>query len=220
MKSGKSKFDKDSGSGDKILKEQSQIDDYADLKGADLANALANLHPIDYAKLRKSVAKQHGIGLETLDREVKLARRSEASRDELRDGVEPWPNPVDGLEIAQDIVATIRRYIVLPDGGDIALALWCIGTYCMDSFKIFPRICLSSPEKRCGKSVSLEVLGAICNRVLLNSNITALSLFRAIEAWMPTMLIDEADTFINSTEELRGIINSSPYQKNRRSFEI
>jgi putative DNA primase/helicase len=33
-------------------------------------------------------------------------------------------------------------------------------------------------------------------------------LFRAVEAWSPALLIDEADTFLRNNDELRGIINS------------
>jgi putative DNA primase/helicase len=32
-------------------------------------------------------------------------------------------------------------------------------------------------------------------------------LFRAIDAWQPTLLIDEADAFMRENEELRGLIN-------------
>jgi len=38
-------------------------------------------------------------------------------------------------------------------------------------------------------------------------------LFRVIEEWQPTLIIDEMDTFIESNEELRGIINSSHNRK-------
>lgn len=39
------------------------------------------------------------------------------------------------------------------------------------------------------------------------SNITPAALFRCIDAWQPTLLIDEADSFMRENEELRGIIN-------------
>jgi putative DNA primase/helicase len=33
-------------------------------------------------------------------------------------------------------------------------------------------------------------------------------MFRAIAAWTPTLLIDEADSFARDNEELRGVLNS------------
>src|SRR5262249_22899505 len=39
-------------------------------------------------------------------------------------------------------------------------------------------------------------------------NITPSALFRSIEALHPTLIIDEADSFLGENEELRGILNS------------
>ena len=39
-------------------------------------------------------------------------------------------------------------------------------------------------------------------------NITAAALFRTVEKARPTLILDEADTFISESEELRGILNS------------
>ena len=44
-------------------------------------------------------------------------------------------------------------------------------------------------------------------RPLPASNITASSLFRVIERYKPTTLLDEAETYLSNNEELRGIIN-------------
>jgi hypothetical protein len=90
----------------------------------------------------------------------------------------------------------------------MAIALWILGTYCYDSFRIFPKLLLSSPEKRCGKSTLLEIIRSMSHRALMASNITPSAIFRCIDAWKPTLLIDEADTFVHGNEELRGIINS------------
>jgi putative DNA primase/helicase len=48
----------------------------------------------------------------------------------------------------------------------------------------------------------------MCYRGLAAANISAASLFRGLEAWTPTLLIDEADTFLQGNDELRGILNS------------
>jgi hypothetical protein len=54
----------------------------------------------------------------------------------------------------------------------------------------------------------LEVLEANVARALMASSISASALFRAVEAWKPTLLIDEADTFARENDELTGIINA------------
>ena len=67
---------------------------------------------------------------------------------------------------------------------------------------------ITAPEKQCGKSQLLTLIGKLSNRPLVASNITTQSLFRVVEAFSPTLLIDEADSFMRENEDLRGIINS------------
>ena len=53
-----------------------------------------------------------------------------------------------------------------------------------------------------------EASPALVPRLLLAASITAASVFRAVDRFAPTLLIDEADTFLSHNEELRGIINA------------
>lgn len=64
------------------------------------------------------------------------------------------------------------------------------------------------PTKRCGKTTLLTSLSKLCKQALPVSNISPAALFRSIELFRPTFLIDEGDTFLRDNEELRGIINS------------
>ena len=43
---------------------------------------------------------------------------------------------------------------------------------------------------------------------LATSSVSAAALFRSIEKWTPTLLIDEADTFLKENHELRGVLNA------------
>jgi hypothetical protein len=54
----------------------------------------------------------------------------------------------------------------------------------------------------------LSLLGAFVARPLPTANMTTATMFRVIEAARPTLLVDEADTFLSEAEELRGIINA------------
>lgn len=64
------------------------------------------------------------------------------------------------------------------------------------------------PEKRCGKTVLLGVLARLSCRPLAVSNIAPAALFRALQLWQPTLLIDEVDAFLAEHEEARGILNA------------
>ena len=72
---------------------------------------------------------------------------------------------------------------------------------------------IESPEKRCGKTTLLAVLGELVNRPVAAANISSPAFFRVIEESQPTLLIDEADTFLSGNDELRGILNSG-YTRN------
>lgn len=78
----------------------------------------------------------------------------------------------------------------------------------MEVWTLWPKALISSPERRCGKTTLLEAMEAFARRALIVSNIRVAGLFRAIEAWGPTLLIDEADRFLRQDEEANGIINA------------
>ena len=122
--------------------------------------------------------------------------------------VEPWDHEVLGGKLLEDIEKVFRRYIVLPEGAGVALALWTLHAWTMDAGDISPFIVLVSPTKRCGKTNSLIVLYYLTPRSELASNITPSALFRYVEEVRPTLLIDEGDSFLKDNEEMRGILNS------------
>jgi putative DNA primase/helicase len=122
--------------------------------------------------------------------------------------LEPWDDDVIGSELAEEIAATIRQYVVLTESATVAITLWVILTYCFEQFTITPILAIVSPEKQCGKTTLLDVLHGLVCKPLLASSITAASVFRVIEKERPTLLIDEADSFIKNDEALRGVLNS------------
>jgi putative DNA primase/helicase len=89
-----------------------------------------------------------------------------------------------------------------------AAVLWTVHTFLLDCFGISPRLAITSPEKQCGKTTLLDTLGRLVWRPLPTANATASAIFRVVESQRPTLLIDEADTFLAEKEELRGILNS------------
>jgi hypothetical protein len=73
-----------------------------------------------------------------------------------------------------------------------------------------PRLAITSPTPRCGKSSLLRCIARLAPRHLATSNISASALFRVIEKAKPTLLVDEIDQVDEEKRrELVGIINSS-----------
>ncbi len=139
---------------------------------------------------------------------VESASASERPGTMLLRDAEPWPDEVDGEELLEELSSVYTRYLALPEGAADGLALWSLHTHCYDAFSVTPRLGICSPEKRCGKTHLLTVLLHLCPRPLPASNVTSAVVFRAIEQYRPTLLIDEADTFLRDKEELRGVLNS------------
>jgi putative DNA primase/helicase len=171
---------------------------------------LGALSSLEYDQVRDDEARRLCVRLSTLDEEVYSVRKKSSAGKERNIFPEDdlWPTLVDGEDLFDELVKTFTRYSVLPKGSAEALALWTLLTYCYDYFRILPILLISSPEKRCGKSTTMGTLTSLCYRVISASNITPAVLFRSVEAYKPTLLIDEADTFLGQNEELRGVINS------------
>lgn len=129
-------------------------------------------------------------------------------RDVQFDEPEPWPEAVDGAALLDAIADTFTRYLALPKFAASALALWTLHAYSFDAHFTSAILAVTSPAKRCGKTLLLIILGAVAPRRLFAANVTPAVLFRTIEKYSPTLLIDEADTFIRDNDELRGVLNS------------
>lgn len=121
----------------------------------------------------------------------------------------PWPSSVDGADLLDALADAVRRYVVLPtrDAAD-AVALWILMAWAESAVSILAILSFVSPTPRCGKSTAVAVVGALAPRALLVSGITPAALFRSVEVWHPTLLIDEADTVLPGNEDLRGVLNA------------
>lgn len=139
----------------------------------------------------------------------KTDTRNEDTGELIRDD-EPWPTPVDGATLLNDIATKVRTHVVLDEAGITATSLWVVLTYVSQHVSILPMLLLTSATKRCGKSTLITVLWALTRRAVLAGNITPAALFRTIEKYEPTLLLDEIDTYISKdrNSDLTGIINS------------
>ena len=102
----------------------------------------------------------------------------------------------------------LARYVILPEHAAETLALWIVHTYAFELRHVTTYLGLESPVRRCGKSTLLNVLSRLVNRPLVAANVSPSALYRAIEELRPTLMIDEADTFLRPNDELTGILNA------------
>jgi hypothetical protein len=67
---------------------------------------------------------------------------------------------------------------------------------------------VTSAEKGSGKSTLLGVLNFLVRRGMQCVDASPASLFRSIEKWQQTLILDEADTAFGENQELRAVFNS------------
>ena len=118
--------------------------------------------------------------------------------------------------ILDDLVALLKELIILKsDSHYDALALWIAHTFAISEFDFSPRLGVWSPEKRCGKSLLLEIISYLVPRKIMTSSISSAALFRIIaKDESVVILMDESDAVFGrhgdkeKAEALRQIMNS------------
>jgi putative DNA primase/helicase len=178
--------------------------------------SLSLLSKIDYECKRLEAAEALGFRVSALDEIVAGMRpKEELGKDNLQgeaiewEDIELWPEPVNGAELLNRVVERIELYLVLPPGAAVVMGLWCLSCYLYDCFDVFPRLNISSPTKRCGKTLTGDVLSLFCPRPLSTEDATTAALFRIIPKYHPTVFFDEFDTLGDKGDDYRAILNAS-----------
>jgi putative DNA primase/helicase len=170
---------------------------------------LAALSDLEYEDARNGTAARWGMRRTVLDKLVERERVLIRAADEAL-GLDRNPalEAVSGLELVDELVGDLTQYVSLDPDYAVATAFWVIHTYLLDCTYITPRLAITAPEKRCGKSTLVNWLRSVVQRPLVSVNITAAAVYHVVDDQHPTLLIDEADTFLSIDNELRGILNS------------
>jgi hypothetical protein len=178
---------------------------------------LVALDPVDYEiaraeaakrlKMRTSVLdsivvkKRHQLGLDTNDADDGQGRAVKFA------DVLPWYEPVDGDYLASSLAAAIKCYAVLSEIAADAIALWILHTWTLPAFMISARLAITSPIKGCGKTTVLRLLEKLVCRPKGSGSISPAALFRVIEAFQPTLLLDENEKYLENGGDLHALLN-------------
>ena len=180
---------------------------------------LAGMSDIDYERARKDEAKRLKIDrVSVLDAARQAARKN--GQDENGLGLfepELWPEEIDGDDLLDQIATALRCYVVIPDHLAQVVALWVVHTHCFESWQCTPRLAVGSPDMGCGKSTLLDVLNCLTPRAVKTENLSTAVMFRVVDKYRPTLLVDEVDSFLRDNDELRGALNAG-HRKGGRVF--
>ena len=172
-----------------------------------------SLSPVDRELARDAaISTCKSLGISSRARLVDAAMPAKSTDDTgtalAFSDAERWPDEVAGTDLLDGLLAVVRRHLAILREQAVAVILWIVFSHAHDAFQVSPLLGVVSPEKRCGKSTLLSLLGALVPRPVFAANITPAAVFRIVESVAPSLLVDEADTFLRSSEELRGILNS------------
>ena len=178
-----------------------------------LLSGLGEMSPAEYGIRRQAIADKTGIPFKYLDAEYDARRKSvkEDGRKTIERAywyVEPWPSPVEGAVLIDQIERRLKRHVVMSDEAALAAALWSVFAWTHDAAVHSPLLLVSSPEAECGKSTLLGLINFLVPKGLTIVEVSPAVLYRMIECWHPTLIVDEADTAFKNNPELRAVVNS------------
>jgi len=137
--------------------------------------------------------------------ELVMAPRGDGFRHETSAG--SWLEPMEGAALLNAVAESFSTHMAMPAGAADALALWIAHAHCVPAFLHSPRLCFSSPEQGCGKTVGLDITTCLAPRAIYTESPTEAALCRAIHRFRPTMILDEYDNWLKSDRKLLSLLN-------------
>jgi putative DNA primase/helicase len=187
---------------------KTETSDEAKAREDELLAALGEARGLDYARQRKAAAKELGVSGQEIDNEVKARREKAPLYGHWI--VEPWPETVEGDSLLRDIIRRIRRHVFCSHEDALAVALWVMLSWVHDVATHSPLLVITSAEPMSGKTTMLGVVSFLVPRSIRSVEITEAALYRSLELWHPTFVIDEFDSVLANDDRaaLRSVINS------------
>jgi hypothetical protein len=174
----------------------------------ELLDALGKAQGLDYARQRKAACEELGVSKQEIDSEVKARREKAPLYGHWI--VEPWPETVEGDSLLRDLIRRIRRHVFCSHEDALAIALWVMLSWVHDVATHSPLLVITSAEPMSGKTTMLGVVSFLVPRSIRSVEITEAALYRSLELWHPTFVIDEFDSVLANDDRaaLRSVINS------------
>ena len=174
---------------------------------------LAKLSPLEYDQVREQKAKDFGVRVGTLDKEVANVR---PTKEKNAKGApiklyefELWEQSVRGDEVLDEVRAHILRHMVIDEHQANAITLFIAHVHMFSQFSHTPRLLITAPDAECGKSLLMvHIVGSLVPRPMVTELMKAAPFFRLAEQLKPTYLIDEMDVFIEQDSDLLAAVNN------------
>jgi Protein of unknown function (DUF3631) len=171
---------------------------------------LAGMTPLQYAQQLAREAKKYKTPVKLLEKAVEAVKVEQEAEKLLEPHweVTPVEEPVDAAQLFAAIEARILQHVATPKHLAFVCALWIGQSWIHEHATYSPILFVTSAERDSGKTTLMGIIGFLVRRSLSSVGISAAALYRSIEKWHPTFVIDEADEAFVDNPELRQVVNS------------
>lgn len=178
------------------------------------ASAIAFVSDSIHSKiLRGQLAKAvHGvIPKETITEEISKyahswqqqeAKIAQQVKEAMTSGLASWQLAA----LLEKIRNFILRFVVLSEAQANTIAIFVAYTYLWEIFDFAPYINVKSPEKRCGKTLFLEVIEILIRNPWLTQRTTAASLIDKLSSEKLVLLLDENDQAFKGDKDYAALL--------------
>jgi hypothetical protein len=176
-----------------------------------IKNLLKAPQGIEFYRQREGAANELKVPRAAIDAELQIRRDAVPLHGHWI--VEPWPEPAEGDALLRDIIRRIRRHVVCSQEVALTVALWIMFSWVHDEIAIHsPLLLITSAEAECGKTTTLAIISYLAPRAIASVEISKAALYRSIQLWQPSFIIDEFDNVLAAADadktELKAVINS------------
>ncbi len=113
---------------------------------------------------------------------------------------------IDPAQLVAELETFFDKRMYLRAGAGLILALYVLNTWCFELFETVAYLLLTSPLPQCGKTRQLGLLGAVCARSKAWVSVSSAAMFRTIELYKPTVLVDQVEKLAAVDESSRELI--------------
>jgi putative DNA primase/helicase len=160
------------------------------------------------AKLRE-LAKKLGKDVELLRDELILLVGDEEAKIESGE-VEPWPEPVDTRALLSELETQFRRYIIVHrEPVAVAITLWICFAWCHEIATYSPILVIQGGDTATAKTTASKVVALLTPRPYVVAEPRGATLYRLVDRYHPTLIVDDADRLLPRRPDLAHIVNVS-----------
>jgi Protein of unknown function (DUF3631) len=159
------------------------------------------------AKL-KDLAKKLGEDVELLRDELVVLIGDD---EKVETGeIESWGEPVDTRALLNELTAQFRRYIVVHDEAvATVIPLWICFAWCHEIATFSPILVVQGADTETAKTAICKVISLLTPRAHVIVEPTGPTLYRFVDRFHPTLIVDDADRLLPRRPDLAHIVNSS-----------